>query len=198
MLSAQKPPSIPPPATLGSREVELAMIARVTEELGKDKAKQLSARLKESRINILSRRQDTRAYVIPDVIGKAFKDRVKPGFPWDRPASAAFAAKDVPAHVTLGRLLVKNRQFARVHANLRRKRAFESQTEIYEFAGFTLDVQGQTLVKNGTEVIELSQKEFTLLRYLTRNQGVVLSRKQILNAVWGKCPGMNLACWQKC
>ena len=80
---------------------------------------------------------------------------------------------------------------ARVNANLRRKRAWETQIEVHEFDGFSLDLQGQTLVKNGAdgsglvEEIELSQKEFQLLRYFLLNQGVVLSRKQILNQVWG-------------
>ncbi|MGE3854179.1 MAG: response regulator transcription factor [Planctomycetota bacterium] len=78
---------------------------------------------------------------------------------------------------------------ARVNANLRRKRAWETQIEVHEFDGFSLDLQGQTLVKNGAdggvEAIELSQKEFQLLRYFLQNQGVVLSRKQILNQVWG-------------
>ena len=34
------------------------------------------------------------------------------------------------------------------------------------------------------EKLELTAKEYALLKYLVENQGVVLSREQILNAVW--------------
>jgi two-component system response regulator RegX3 len=37
---------------------------------------------------------------------------------------------------------------------------------------------------NGTPV-EVSNREFRLLRYLVENRGRVLSRDQILNKVWG-------------
>ena len=35
------------------------------------------------------------------------------------------------------------------------------------------------------EKLELTAKEYALLKYLVENQGIVLSREQILNAVWG-------------
>ena len=35
------------------------------------------------------------------------------------------------------------------------------------------------------EKTELTAKEYALLKYLVENQGIVLSREQILNAVWG-------------
>lgn len=40
------------------------------------------------------------------------------------------------------------------------------------------------IVKRGETKIELHQKEFTLLEYLMRNQGRVLSKTQILENVW--------------
>ena len=39
-------------------------------------------------------------------------------------------------------------------------------------------------VRRGNETIELSAKEFELLEYFARNRGRVLSKQQILSAVW--------------
>jgi DNA-binding response OmpR family regulator len=46
----------------------------------------------------------------------------------------------------------------------------------------------------GEESVRLSTTEFELLTYLLRNQGMVLSRDQILRAVWGyeHDPGTNV------
>lgn len=35
------------------------------------------------------------------------------------------------------------------------------------------------------EEVELTKKEYNLLSYLIRNQGVVLTRDQLLNSIWG-------------
>ncbi len=49
-------------------------------------------------------------------------------------------------------------------------------------------------VRRGEEVIRLSTTEFELLVYLLQNRGRVLSREQILRAVWGYeyDPGTNV------
>ena len=47
-----------------------------------------------------------------------------------------------------------------------------------------IDTPGMTVTVDG-EKLELTAKEYALLKYLAENQGIVLSREQILNAVWG-------------
>ena len=47
-----------------------------------------------------------------------------------------------------------------------------------------IDTPGMTVTVDG-EKLELTAKEYALLHYLAENQGIVLSREQILNAVWG-------------
>lgn len=75
---------------------------------------------------------------------------------------------------------------ARVNAQIRRRRAYETQYELYDFGDYTLDVDGQALYRVGEdEPIELSQKEFHLLRFFLVNTGRVLSRDHILKKVWG-------------
>lgn len=50
--------------------------------------------------------------------------------------------------------------------------------------GIVIDTPGMTVTVDG-EKLELTAKEYALLHYLAENQGVVLSREQILHAVWG-------------
>jgi two-component system, OmpR family, response regulator len=45
--------------------------------------------------------------------------------------------------------------------------------------------EDQRKVLQGTQVVALTPTEFRLLAYLLRNQGVVLSKDQILESVWG-------------
>ena len=40
-------------------------------------------------------------------------------------------------------------------------------------------------VKRGKSHIDLTAREFSLLEYLLRNRGTVVSRSEIMNAVWG-------------
>jgi two-component system, OmpR family, response regulator ResD len=70
---------------------------------------------------------------------------------------------------------------ARVEAILRRTNAIEEG--IVEVGGIVLD-KAAHMVKIDNEAIDLSSKEFELLSYFIRNQGVALSRERILNNVW--------------
>jgi DNA-binding response OmpR family regulator len=73
---------------------------------------------------------------------------------------------------------------ARVNACVRRSKQFETPEQNYIFGDYTLDVKGQVLRK-GKNNVELSQKEFLLLRLFLENQGNVLTRQEILSKVWG-------------
>ena len=70
---------------------------------------------------------------------------------------------------------------ARVEAILRRANAAEE--EITEVGGIVLDKTAH-IVKIEGRPIDLSVKEFELLSYFIKNQGVALSRERILNNVW--------------
>ncbi len=70
---------------------------------------------------------------------------------------------------------------ARVEALLRRSNALE-EGEV-NVGGITLN-QSAHEVKIDGKPIELSFKEFELLAYFIKNQGVALSRERILNNVW--------------
>ena len=70
---------------------------------------------------------------------------------------------------------------ARVEAILRRVKG-ESK-EIKDYAGISIDTEGMT-VKVDDKQIELSLREYELLKYLLDNENIALSRDKILNNVW--------------
>jgi len=70
---------------------------------------------------------------------------------------------------------------ARVDALLRRTAPAES--DCLEIGGIRLDVSAHTVTVDGKPV-ELSYKEFELLRYFMENRGIALSREKFLNNVW--------------
>ena len=70
---------------------------------------------------------------------------------------------------------------ARVEALL--KRTIKKESNIYEIGGIEIDSAGRT-VKVDTKIIELSLREYELLKYLIDNKGIALSRDKILNNVW--------------
>ena len=80
---------------------------------------------------------------------------------------------------------------ARVEALSRRPRALASPT--LRLADLTLDRETRE-VRRGGELIELTPKEFTVLEYLMRHAGKVMSRTLITEYAWGYHfdPGTNI------
>lgn len=74
---------------------------------------------------------------------------------------------------------------ARVRACLRRSAlTAPAAAEVLNLGDLELNVPERT-VKRGERSIELSQREFELLRHLLSHSGTVLERQSILTAVWG-------------
>lgn len=70
---------------------------------------------------------------------------------------------------------------ARVEAILKRTKKYENKVQNY--GGIEIDSDGRTVKVDGKE-IELSLREYELLKYLVENSGIALSRDKILNNVW--------------
>lgn len=82
--------------------------------------------------------------------------------------------------------LVKPFAFDELLARLRvmtRKRGGE-RSNLFTIDDLTLDIRSKRVERGGAE-LKLSAKEYTLLEYLIRNKGVVLSRIQIEENIWG-------------
>ena len=70
---------------------------------------------------------------------------------------------------------------ARVEAIL--KRTMGDKTEVKDYGGITIDPDGRTVKVDGKQ-IEMSLREYELLKYLVDNENIALSRDKILNNVW--------------
>ena len=73
---------------------------------------------------------------------------------------------------------------ARVEAHLRRAPATPHPTEGYAFGDVRVDFRKAEATKDGA-VLELSAREFQLLRYFIEHRGATLTRDELLNEVWG-------------
>lgn len=58
-----------------------------------------------------------------------------------------------------------------------------NRSNVYTIADLSLDSNSKTVTRAGKN-IELTAKEFSLLEYMLRNKGVVLSREMIENNLW--------------
>ena len=79
---------------------------------------------------------------------------------------------------------------ARVEALLRWPRNGHANggSEHVRFGSFTLDLRRGEVVHDG-KVINLTTKEFQLLRYLIEHPSTAISREELLFSVWGHKPG---------
>jgi len=73
---------------------------------------------------------------------------------------------------------------ARIRAALRKKDVRKQDTTLLKVSDLELDTLRHE-TKRADHVIELTKKEYDLLEYLIRNKGLVLTRNQILEKVWG-------------
>ena len=70
---------------------------------------------------------------------------------------------------------------ARVEAVL--KRTMGDKKEVKDYGGITIDPEGRTVKVDGKQV-DMSLREYELLKYLVDNENIALSRDKILNNVW--------------
>ena len=70
---------------------------------------------------------------------------------------------------------------ARVEAIL--KRVYGDSKEVKDYDGIVIDQEGRTVKVDG-KPIDLSLREYELLKYLLDNENIALSRDKILNNVW--------------
>jgi two-component system response regulator VicR len=77
---------------------------------------------------------------------------------------------------------------ARIKANIRRsefpKEQAELPADVKDFGNLQIDMNRYEVRKNG-EPLELTLREFELLRYLAEREDKVFSREQLLEEVWG-------------
>jgi len=73
---------------------------------------------------------------------------------------------------------------ARIEAKLRRAPAVAHPSEGYLFDDVRVDFRRAEVTKGG-EPLDLSAREFQLLKYFIEHRGATVTREQLLNEVWG-------------
>lgn len=73
---------------------------------------------------------------------------------------------------------------ARIKALLKRTKPELSENQIINLGGIQIDEYGRKVLVDG-KTASLTPKEFDILLYMSKNQGVVLSREKILEKIWG-------------
>jgi two-component system alkaline phosphatase synthesis response regulator PhoP len=73
---------------------------------------------------------------------------------------------------------------ARIEAKLRRLPSTPHPAEGYAFGDVRVDFRKAEAIRNGT-ALELSAREFQLLRYFVEHRGATITRDELLNEVWG-------------
>lgn len=63
------------------------------------------------------------------------------------------------------------------------RKSGDNHSNVYELADLRVDISAKQVTRGG-KLIELTAKEYSLLEYMIRNKGMVLSREQIENNLW--------------
>ena len=66
----------------------------------------------------------------------------------------------------------------------RHKPGSPASRELLKYEGLEIDMKGRNVYVDG-EKLELTPKEYKLLFYLVKNNGIALSREKLLSDVWG-------------
>ena len=130
-------------------------------------------------------------WMLPELTGLEVLERIRSGNS-DVPVillTAKHEVKDKVAALDLGANDYVTKPFeieellARIRAALRFS-VKPAQEGLFTFGELTLNEQTRE-TKRGDRQIELTPREFDLLYYFMRNPGQVLTREQVLDAVWG-------------
>ena len=73
---------------------------------------------------------------------------------------------------------------ARIEALLRRVPPAPVHTEVYQFGDVHVDFRKAEVSKGG-QLLDVSAREFKLLKYFIEHRGATLTRDELLNEVWG-------------
>jgi len=77
---------------------------------------------------------------------------------------------------------------ARVKTNIRRMAVMEPAEEVAKTAagaeGLVLDKDRMCVVKPGGEVVELTQREYDIIKFMSAEKGKIYSREELMSGVW--------------
>lgn len=138
-------------------------------------------------------------WLLPDMTGIDILKWVREHVDWPIPILFSTSKNDeadiVHALVTgaddyMVKPVKRSEMLARIDALGRRSKASSVKKEKLHYGIFGIDDSQNTINRSG-EVIELTQKEYELAKFLFQNHGRLLSRGHILESVWGRNPDLN-------
>lgn len=127
--------------------------------------------------------------MLPDGDGRAVLEAVRAG-KQDTPVIVLSALGEIDDKVDLLDLgaddyLVKPFAFAELSARIRaNSRQGQQSSRVLKAGDLTLDTRSR-IARRGDLSVDLPSREYELLEYLMRHPNQVLSRQQLLDAVWG-------------
>ena len=132
-------------------------------------------------------------WMLPDTNGDKILEWVRESFDWDIPVlfvTMRDSERDIVYALEHGaddymtKPVKHMEMLARVNALARRKMHKPVDDKQIIIGDYIIDIESRS-VKRNNKVIQLTQKEFELVAFLFKNINTVLSRKHILENVWG-------------
>lgn len=138
-------------------------------------------------------------WMLPDMDGIQVLRWVREHIDWDIPVLFV-TGKDAEADIVealnqgaddyMTKPVKRLEMLARIKSVSRRALPQDNGRQVLEFGTYTIDVNSRTVSMRG-ERVDLTQKEFDLVLFLFRCAGRVLSRRHILESVWGISSDLN-------
>ena len=138
-------------------------------------------------------------WMLPDASGDQLLTWLRKNVDWPIPVifvSARDSEEDIVHGLNLGaddyitKPIRRNEFLARLGAVLRRTAPTLAKDELLDFPPFHIDTTTRCIVRDG-QVADLTQKEYELALFLFRNAGRLLSRRHLLESVWGQQSDIN-------
>jgi len=138
-------------------------------------------------------------WMLPDTSGDQLLEWVRKNVDWPIPVifvTGRDTEEDIVHGLNLGaddyvtKPVRRNEFLARITAVLRRTRPMVAKGELLDMPPFRIDTVTRRIARDGQD-IELTQKEYELALFLFRNAGRLLSRRHLLESVWGHQSDIN-------
>jgi DNA-binding response OmpR family regulator len=138
-------------------------------------------------------------WMLPDTSGDQLLAWLRANVDWQIPVifvTSRDTEEDIVHGLNLGaddyitKPVRRNEFLARLGAVLRRTAPAPAKDELLDLPPFRIDTAARRIARDGQD-IDLTQKEYELALFLFRNPGRLLSRRHLLESVWGHQSEIN-------
>ncbi len=138
-------------------------------------------------------------WLLPDINGDVVLEQVRERLEWRIPVifiTVRDSEQDIVSALERGAddYMIKPvkplEMLARITALARRAGMQLAEDKVFEIGDYAVDGVRRAISRDG-ETLELTHKEFDLAAFLLRNVGRLISRKHIMESVWGQRADLN-------